>query len=125
MSGSSNVAIIKFSELGNRLDARFHILRDRLKGETAKIVSEMTMEDIKKEGSEAFSKMPPAFRKCLDPLLRTGGTHSPTLEQYQRAMEEYPALSLAVMRNKYDEVREHYENLVRQARENSEFFKKD
>ena len=95
------VGVVKFSDLGNRWDAGFHLLNLEYKesanalehrlggGEKAKLAALELMHD-----EQAF---PVSALKEIQPLCRGGDPSYYKMETYRKAMEEYPFLCLAIL----------------------------
>lgn len=119
-----NFTIVQFSKLGNRMDAPFHILRVANEDRSDAIAAKMSKEDATRKALEILEKMPSQFRKDLDPLVRSGSRHGPYFADYQRAIEEYPFLALAVIEKKIEDITKHYEYEAAKAQQMTEYFTK-
>lgn len=102
-------AFIKFSELGNRLDASFHLLRSEHKEAAEKLSSKFSFEEAKVEAVRILKNLPTELRREIDPLVRTGGRRLPDIHDQTRAVEEYPYLALAVFAVSADKAIAHYQ----------------
>ena len=100
--------IVRFSELGNRMDAGFHLLRQEHDARAAQIADTMSFEDATSKAIEILEAMPADLRRVIDPLVRTGSARSPDIHDQKRAVAEYPYLALAVLEKSADAVIEHY-----------------
>jgi len=119
-----NFTIVQFSKLGNRMDAPFHILRVANEPRSEQIAAKMTKEEATKRALDMLDKMPSEFRKDLAPLVRSGSKHGPYLADYERAVEEYPFLALAVIEQKIEDITRHYEAEAAKAQQMTEYFTK-
>ena len=94
----ANFAIVNFSDLGNRWDAEFHLIRLAYKDRTAVIAKSISKETV----INFFSRESVSIEvlRLLWPLTRgreTVGRQQSTREQLLRAVHEYPFLSFAIM----------------------------
>lgn len=79
---------------------------------------------LRKKALEMLDRMPTQFRKDLAPLVRSGSKHGPYLADYERAIEEYPFLALAVIEKKIEDITKHYEYEAAKAHKMTEYFTK-
>jgi len=106
------------------MDAPFHILRVANEPRSEQIAAKMTKEEATKRALDMLDKMPSEFRKDLAPLVRSGSKHGPYLADYERAVEEYPFLALAVIEQKIEDITRHYEAEAAKAQQMTEYFTK-
>lgn len=102
--------VIRFSELGNRLDAGFHLLRTEHEEAAEKLFSKFSFEEAKVEAVRILKNLPSELRREIDPLVRTGGNRLPDIHDQTRAIEEYPYLALAVFAASADKAIAHYQD---------------
>lgn len=90
-------AIIKFSELGNRWDAGFHLIRKEYEDRAKAVQAAMSKEEILDllSSEDAF---PNETLMELSPLTR--GQQTPNRTLLLKAAEEYPFLAMAIMLDK-------------------------
>lgn len=90
-------AVVMFSELGNRWDAGFHLVRVEHKKLTEALKRQFPEpEAAETRGKRMAESMTTAELQVLRPLTR--GSHgNPTREKLMAAIAEYPHLSLAIL----------------------------
>lgn len=96
----AKVGIVKFSELGTRLDATFHLARQTVASEEAQLKERYTEE----EALQILGQFRDADKAPIAPLIR-GQRTSPGRTEYARAEREYPHLALALILNSGDDIR--------------------
>lgn len=101
-------AVIKFSELGNRLDASFHLLRKEHEEAAEELSSKLSFDEAQVEAVRILKELPSELRREIDPLVRTGGNRLPDIHNQTRAVEEYPYIALAVFAASADKAIAHY-----------------
>ena len=115
-------AIISFSELGNRMDAGFHILRTEHKDRAEELAGKYDFDEAKIEAVRILKELPPELRKSIDPLVRTGGRRAPDLHDQTRAVEEYPHIALAIFEGVCKDAVAHYQEQVQKAQASISLF---
>lgn len=119
-----NVAIVKLSDLGNRMDAPFHILRTQHEADTKALEERMTKEDAKAKAITMFRNAPTQFRKTINPLIRTGSNRSPSLEEYEKAINEYPYLTITILKKNREDIEQHYRKQAAEMTAMAEYYAK-
>ena len=97
--------IINSSDLGDRWDAGFHLLRTEHKERSEQISQQMPLEEAREKALEIFESLPLQFRKSIDRLTRTGSSSgNPNAESQRKAVAEYPYIALAVFEAQKTEI---------------------
>lgn len=116
--------IIKSSELGDRMDAGFHILRKKHEKEAAGIEAKMYRSDAISLAVETLDKAPLKYRRDINPLVRSGQNRAPDFQAQERAVREYPYLALAIFKASAPDITAHYEEEAKQMEATAELFRK-
>lgn len=122
----AEIAIISSSDLTkyDRMDAGFHVLRKKHEEETARIEKTMDRPTAISLAVEMLEKIPPKYRRDVNPLVRGSSNRPPDLQAQERAVREYPYLSLAIFGAVAEDVAEHYQEEARQAEATAQLFAK-
>lgn len=117
-------AIISSSDLTkyDRMDAGFHILRKKHEAETARLEKSMDSSAAIAHAVGMLAKVPPKYRRDINPLVRGSSNRPPDLQAQERAVREYPYLSLAIFGAVADRIAAHYREEARHAEATAELF---
>lgn len=85
-------AVVKFSQLGDRLDPAFHIALDKVRGRVDELAASMTAD----EAIARLDAVALADKQALKVLVR-GRIAKLDTAGYERVTREYPHLALAIM----------------------------
>lgn len=97
--------VIRASELGNRWDAGFHVLRKQHEPRSRQIEESLDKATATKRAVRLLRTYPADLRKVVNPLVRRGGmTRAPDVTEQEKAVREYPYIALAVLEGIADEV---------------------
>lgn len=95
------VGIVNFSDLGDRMDAGFHLSRVKHAETAALIESRISKE----QALEVLNNLPTEVLALISPLERTARSkHKTDRTQLLRAADEYPFLALAIIKEEGQEV---------------------
>jgi len=119
-------AIVNSSDLAkyDRMDAGFHVLRKKHEEETARIEKTMDRSAAISLAVEMLEKIPPKYRRDVNPLVRGSSNRPPDLQAQERAVREYPYISLAIFGAISNDIAEHYREEARHAEATAELFTK-
>ena len=122
----AEMAIISSSDLTkyDRMDAGFHILRKKHEAETARLEKSMDNSAAIALAVEMLVKVPPRYRRDINPLVRGSSNRPPDIHAQERAVREYPYLALAIFGAIAGDVAEHYQAEARQAEATAQLFAK-
>lgn len=120
----AEMAIISSSDLTkyDRMDAGFHILRKKHEAETARLEKSMDNSAAIALAVEMLVKVPPRYRRDINPLVRGSNNRPPDIHAQERAVREYPYLSLAIFGAVSNDIAEHYRDEARQAEATAQLF---
>jgi hypothetical protein len=120
----AEMAIISSSDLTkyDRMDAGFHILRKKHGAETTRLEKSMDNSAAIALAVEMLAKVPLKYRRDINPLVRGSSNRPPDLQAQERAVREYPYLSLAIFGAIAGDVAEHYQAEARQADATAQLF---
>jgi len=120
----AEMAIISSSDLTkyDRMDAGFHILCKKHEAETARLEKSMDNSAAIALAVEMLVKVPPRYRRDINPLVRGSSNRPPDIHAQERAVREYPYLSLAIFGAVSDDIAEHYRDKARQAEATAHLF---
>ena len=120
----AEMAIISSSDLTkyDRMDAGFHILRKKHEAETARLEKSMDNSAAIALAVEMLVKVPPRYRRDINPLVRGSSNRPPDIHAQERAVREYPYLSLAIFGAVSNDIAEHYRDEARQAEATAQLF---
>ena len=114
--------IIKFSELGDRIDAPFHILRKENEPRAEEISKNLSHDEAELEAVRILQALPANLRREIDPLVRTGNTRNPDIHDQTRAVKEYPYIALAVFEGLSSQAAEYYRAEAAKAESSASLF---
>ena len=122
----AEMAIINSSDLTkyDRMDAGFHILRKKHEAEAARLEESMDRSEAIAIAVEMLDKVPAKYRRDINPLVRGSNNRPPDIHAQERAVREYPYLSLAIFGGVAGDIAEHYQAKARQAEATAELFTK-
>ena len=116
--------VIKFSELGDRMDAGFHILRKKNEKAAADFEQKMDRSAAIALAVETLAKVPLKYRRDINPLVRGITNRAPDIQAQERAVREYPYLALAIFAQSSEEISQIYRDEAKHAEATAEMFRK-
>lgn len=120
----AEMAIISSSDLTkyDRMDAGFHILRKKHEVKASRLEKSMDKTSATDLAVKLLKKVPAEYRKNINPLVRIGTHRAPDIQSQERAVREYPYLTLAIFGSVSTDIEQHYRNKAREAEITADLF---